>query len=96
MDPEDGPATKRDIRESEERLEGRFEARMTIMEDRLLERMRDMQTELLKVFLPYAEHSSLRDSALEARQAALEARSGSVERRLFEIEKKLLMDPPAA
>ena len=73
-----------------------MEARLSGMEKRLLERMRDMQTELLKAFLPYQEQASLRDSALEARQCALEARSGSVERRLSEIEKKLLMSPPAA
>jgi hypothetical protein len=38
MAPEDTPATKRDIH---------------ALEERLLERMRDMQTELLKAFLPY-------------------------------------------
>jgi hypothetical protein len=52
MAPDDAPATKRDIRE---------------LEERLLERMRDMQTELLKAFLPYQEQTRLRDSALEAR-----------------------------
>jgi hypothetical protein len=51
MSPEDSPATKRDIRE---------------LEERLLERMRDMQTELLKAFLPAQEQNHLRDSALEA------------------------------
>jgi hypothetical protein len=52
MAPEDSPATKRDIR---------------ALEERLLERMRDMQTELLKAFLPYQEQTWLRDSALETR-----------------------------
>jgi len=52
MAPEDAPATKRDVRE---------------LEERLLERMRDMQTELLKAFLPYQEQTRLRDSALEGR-----------------------------
>ena len=59
MAPEDTPATKRDIRE--------LELRITSLEERLLERMRDMQTELLKAFLPYQEQTRLRDSALEAR-----------------------------
>ena len=81
MAPDDAPATKRDVRE---------------LEERLLERMRDMQTELLKAFLPYQEQAGLRDSALEARQNAVEARFHTVERRLAEIEKKLLLDPPAA
>jgi peptidoglycan hydrolase CwlO-like protein len=44
MAPEDTPATKRDIRE--------LELRITSLEERLLDRMRDMQTELLKAFLP--------------------------------------------
>jgi hypothetical protein len=37
------------------------------LEERLSERMRDMQTKLLKAFLPYQEQTRLRDSALEAR-----------------------------
>jgi uncharacterized protein (UPF0216 family) len=97
--PEDAPATKRDIRELEERLDGRItsrDGRMTSMEERILERMRDMQTELRKAFLPYQEQSRLRDAAVEARQAALEARFHTVEGRLAEIEKKLLPEPPAA
>jgi len=42
MAPEDTPATKPDIH---------------ALEERLLERMRDMQTELLKAFLPYQEQT---------------------------------------
>jgi hypothetical protein len=34
------------------------------MEERLMEQMRDMQTELLKAFLPFQEQSRLRDAAL--------------------------------
>jgi BMFP domain-containing protein YqiC len=88
MAPEDTPATKRDIYALEVRING--------LEERLLERMRDMQTELLKAFLPYQEQTRLRDSALEARQSALEARANTVEVRLSEIEKKLFLNPPAA
>jgi hypothetical protein len=99
---EDEPATKRDIRELDDRLTGidkrltGLDERMTGMEGRLLERMRDMQTELLKAFLPYQEQTRLRDSALEARQSALEARANTVEVRLGEIEKRLFLNPPAA
>ena len=110
MAPEDAPATKRDIRELEERLtttmderltgmDGRLtgmDERMTGMEERLLERMRDMQTELLKAFLPYQEQARLRESAVETRQSVLEARAASVEHRLGEIEKRLFLNPPAA
>lgn len=62
MAPEEGPATKRDLREMEERIDARMDARLTSLEERLLERMRDMQTELLKAFLPFQEQSGLRDS----------------------------------
>ena len=110
MAPEDTPATKRDIRELDERMremkiellagvDGRLtgmDERMTGMEERLLERMRDMQTELLKAFLPYQEQARLRDAALEVRQAALEGRFNTVEGRLVEIEKRLFLNPPAA
>jgi hypothetical protein len=110
MAPEDTPATKRDIRELDERMREMkiallagvderltgMDERMTGMEERLLERMRDMQTELLKAFLPYQEQARLRDAALEVRQAALEGRFHTVEGRLVEIEKRLFLNPPAA
>jgi hypothetical protein len=60
-------------------------------EHALTERMRDMQTELLKAFLPFREQVSLREQALEARQHTLDARQGVLEHRLGEIEKKLLL-----
>jgi pyrimidine operon attenuation protein/uracil phosphoribosyltransferase len=107
MAPEDAPATKRDIRELDERMLERMremktellagvDERLTGMDERLQERMRDMQTELLKAFLPYQEQTRLRDAALEARQAALEGRFHTVEGRLVEIEKRLFLNPPAA
>lgn len=81
MSPEDAPATKRDLRE---------------LEDRLLERMQDMQTELLKAILLDQERKRQWAEAMEARQNAIELRFNSVEGRLAEIEKKLLLNPPAA
>jgi hypothetical protein len=66
------------------------------LEERLIEQMRDMQTELLKAFLPFREQTDLREQTLETRQNTLEARQSSIERRLSEIEKKLLLNPPAA
>jgi hypothetical protein len=59
--------------------------------------MRDMQTELLKAFLPYQEQTRLRDSALEARYLIRPGNARhTVEVRLSEIEKKLFLNPPAA
>jgi len=65
-------------------------------EERLTEQMRDMQTELLKAFLPAHEQARSRDAALEARQNAVETRVAITETRLAEIEKRLLLNPPAA
>lgn len=62
--------------------------------DELIEHMRDMQTELLKAFLPFREDAAARDHLLEQRQNALEQRQAVLGRRLTEIEKKLLLAPP--
>jgi len=47
MADENTPATKKDLREVEES--------MGAMEERLSEQIRDMQTELLKAFLPWQD-----------------------------------------
>jgi len=73
-----------------------MDSRMVEMESRLVERMRDMQTELLNAYLPAQEQTRVRSSVLEARGAAVEARIATVENRLSEIEKRLLLNPPAA
>jgi len=58
--------------------------------------MRDMQTELLKAFLPYQEQTRLRDSALESSLIRPGSARHTVEVRLSEIEKKLFLNTPAA
>lgn len=73
-------------------MEARLVEQMRELGDNLTEKMRDMQTELLKAFLPFREQVGLREAALEARQNSLDARQGVLERRLGEIEKKLLLD----
>ncbi len=80
----------------EGRLQQGLKQDMTEMEARLIERMRDMQTELLKAYLPAQQQSQIRDNLLEARGAAVESRVAIVEGRLLEIEKRLMMNPPAA
>ena len=62
------------------------------VEERLTERMRDMQIELLKGYLPAQQQARDRNAALEARAAAMESRQNTLEGRLAEIEKKLLMN----
>jgi hypothetical protein len=58
-----------------------MDTKLSELEDRMSERMRDMQMEILKAFLPWQESVH---------------RMGILERRLWEIEKRLLMNPPAA
>ena len=70
--------------------------RLVQMEDRLTERMRDMQTEILRVFIEFQQRNQSRDTALERSLPPLTDRLSSVERRWLEIEKKLLLNPPAA
>jgi hypothetical protein len=82
---ENAPATKKDLAE---------------LEARLSEQMRDMQTEILKAFLPWQESWHTQFRKLEANMGnnvtSIEQRMGILERRLWEIEKRLLMNPPAA
>ena len=70
--------------------------RLERYEERVVEQMRDMQTELLKVCLLAQEQTRSREGALEARIAAVEARAAIVEGRLADMEKLLLLKPPAA
>jgi hypothetical protein len=76
MAPEDAPATKRDLAALEARvervdsriaaLEERVDSRIASLEERLVEQLRDMQTEVLKAFLPYQERNRLEFRHLEA------------------------------
>ncbi len=78
--PEDNgsPATKQDL---------------AAMEERLIEKMRDMQTELLRGFAAFSESQTLRLRKVEADQSNLDAslsgRVNVLERRLLEIELRL-------
>jgi hypothetical protein len=66
---------------------------LDIRTERLIERMRDMQTEMLRGFEAHSSGMTLRVRKLEADHSNLDAAiSGRVEvleRRLFEIEKRL-------
>ena len=82
MPDDNSPATKKDLRELEERLT-----------DRLTEAMRDMQSELLRGFAAFSEGQTIRLRKVEADQsnldAALSGRVAVLERRLLEIELRL-------
>ena len=66
--------------------------------ERIVEGMRDMQTEILRGFGTWAENQSLRLSKVEADHRNLDTtaatRLANVEHRLLEIEKRLLLHPP--
>jgi len=98
-------ATKKDLAELRTELKqdmaelaATLRAEMHAGFDRLQEQMRDMQTEILKGFLPYQEAQNVRMRNLEANTVnndlALKMRMEVLERRLQQIEKKLLLNPP--
>jgi hypothetical protein len=107
MEPDEAPATKRDLRELEERLTARFDGQLEQMEERLRnmhgelqEQMRDMQTELLRAFQPWQDNTRIQFQELKVNTGnsvqAITQRMDIMERRLLEIERKLLLNPPAA
>ena len=103
---ENAPATKKDVavvakdvaavKKDLAALETRLDVRM----DSLSEQMRDMQTELLKAFLPWQRDVRIQFRELEVNTGnsvqAIKERMDILQHRLQEIEKRLLMNPPAA
>jgi hypothetical protein len=81
---------------TDEDLNARFQqidVRFQELEDRILEAMRDMQTELLRGMAAYSGSITLRMRKVEADQsnldAALSGRVDILEKRLGEIEQRL-------
>ena len=105
-DDENAPATKRDLALVTKDLAvvtkglAALESRLDVRMDSLSEQMRDMQTELLKAFLPWQEQVRMQFRELEVNTGnsvtTVKERMNILERRLWEIEKRLLMKPPAA
>lgn len=75
-----------------------MDAALSALSERLIEVMRDMQTEILRAFQAFSAGQTLRLRKLEADHSNLDAsisgRMEAVEGRLFEIEKRLMMEPP--
>ena len=90
---------KEALAESEARLEARFEGRMDVRDQRLLDRIqemnREMETHMLKAFYSYAEGNDQRIKGTEIATAGISGRVASLETRVLEIEKRLNL-PPAA
>jgi hypothetical protein len=95
-----------ELKQHLEAMEARLESRLTrntqtqleAMEARLIEKMRDMQTELLRGFAAFSEGQTIRLRKVEADQsnldAALSGRVNVLERRLLEIELRLGLAGP--
>jgi hypothetical protein len=80
-------------KELEGRLSSRIEAASTALENRLVESLRDMQTELLRGFESFSTGQGIRLRKVEADQSnldtSLRARVDVVEARLLQIELRL-------
>lgn len=82
-----------ELRRYLEGMESRIKAEMTAQEERLTERMRDMQTELLCGFEAFSAGQVLRVRKVEADQsnlnASLSGRVDILESRMLQIELRL-------
>ncbi len=94
-----GPVTKKDLTDLEGRIETRFkeqDAHLNAMESRLVEKIRDSQTELLRGFEKFQTANIIRMRKLEANLSNLDTsasmRLENLEERLLEIEKRLLLN----
>ena len=82
------PATKGDIADLRVELKT-IEDRLVTMEDRLVEAVRDNQTERLKAFYSFTESNRQRVAQLEGNQGALITRIGVLEDRMTQLERKV-------
>lgn len=91
-----GPVTKKDLLDLEERMDAHLSAHLIAMEARLVEKIRDSQTELLRGFEKFQTAQNIRMRKLEANLSNLDTsaslRLENLEERLFEVEKKLLLN----
>jgi hypothetical protein len=78
MDDRNAPATKGDVADSE---------------DRVMERLRDIETKLLNAFYGYAKSNDRRVLETEGNEAVLRSRLATLETRLTDVEHRLNMPP---
>jgi hypothetical protein len=78
MDDRTAPATKGDIADSE---------------DRVMVRLRDIETKLLNAFYGYAKSNDKRVLETEGNEAVLRSRVATLETRLTDVEHRLNMPP---
>lgn len=87
-----------DLKQYLEAMEGRLNTKIEGLENGLVEKMRDMQTELLRGFAAFSEGQTIRLRKVEVDQsnldAALSGRLNVVEGRLRQIELRQGIEPP--
>jgi hypothetical protein len=94
-DDRNAPATKGDLAELESRILARMEAALDERETRMIEAMRDGQTEILKAFYGFTATVQTRFRVQDDTEAGLKKRLTVLEERVLEVERRLNM-PPAA
>jgi hypothetical protein len=72
------PATKQDVLDAAK-----------ASEDRVIETMRDIQTELLKAFYSFTASNQQRLAQVEGNEGAVVARLGTLEARVTDLERKI-------
>ncbi len=88
MSNEDLEQVRAVVRESEERLEGRVETRLNETEARVIETMRDMQTEILRGLERFARGNFARLHRVESGEADLNERLNALEERVLALETR--------
>ncbi len=91
------PVTRADLNVGIEALESRFEGKLDVMEQRILDGMgvlfRESETRLLQAFYGFAEATNKRFNQIEGNTGIFLNRLGTVENRLLEVEKRLNIPP---
>lgn len=87
---DNSPATKKDLKDFDVKIEGK----LAEMEARLVELIRDSQTEILRGFEKFQTANTIRMRKMEANHSNLDTSSSlrldNLEERVLEIEKKLI------
>jgi hypothetical protein len=98
MNDRNAPATKGDLEDVRAELKGDIagvRTEMGAMEERLIERIHDAQTEILRAFYGFGQSVQNRFKEQDATEASLKQRMTGLEGRIFEIEKRLNLPPNA-
>jgi hypothetical protein len=82
-------ALRSDIDSAKGELRRDIEVSVKASEDRVIEAMRDIQTELLKAFYTFTTSQQQRLSQVEGSESAMVARLGTLEARVLDLERKV-------